>query len=292
MMRLAQKESQPNQLPTRFSEIMAMDLQMTQVVENLLPSGSLTLLVADGGTGKSSFIYRMADALTRGEKFADGFKTEQSNVLICQSDENIVNAQIKWKRMGIEPNEDRWEMWWDFSSSMLPDLEKRVVEEGWGVVLMDSLLKIVSEAGLSMNDPLVAEFLYDLNAMAGRTGCAVLLTHHVNGGDKKEKGIRRLNRKDIFGSTYFFNGCSQCLLAWKEADGEVAIKIDKDRNDALGEGTILEFNTCAEDYSWQLRGIAGSTIRLDELQGAAEKVRAVLSSVDSEGALSAAAIAL
>jgi hypothetical protein len=158
--------------------------------------------------------------------------------------------------------------------------------------MLDSLFKIVSEAGLSMNDPQVAAFLYDLNDMAGRTGCAVLLTHHFNQPDRKNKGPRIPTRHDIFGSTYFFNACSQCLLAWKNGPDDVSIKIEKDRNDSLGEGTILEFNTCAEDYSWHLRGLAGSSVRLDELQSAAEKVRAVLSSVKSEEALSVAEIAL
>lgn len=286
LMRTAAQEQNPTNIPTSVSELMALDLEAKQLVENLLPSGGLTLLAAEGGVGKSSLLYRMAESLTRGKVFADGFKTIKSRVLICQSDENVINTGKKWRRMGFDPDESAIQMWWDFTSSMLPDLEKRVVEEQWDVVMIDSLFKVVSGEGLCMNDPQVADFLYDLNGMAGRTGCAVLLTHHANKpSDRKKTGTRELTRNDVFGTSYFFNATSQCLLLWK-AEGELKkLKIEKDRDDSLGEGTVINLIGSQEDYGWHLEGLQGSLMNLDQLQGAEAKVLALLREVDSDGAL-------
>ena len=57
------------------------------VIKNLLSQG-LTLVAGDGGTGKTSLTFQLAEAVSTGGKFADQFETTAADVVIVELDES------------------------------------------------------------------------------------------------------------------------------------------------------------------------------------------------------------
>ena len=75
----------------------------TEWIVNLFGAkGSCVLLAGDKGSGKSVFMYRMAEAIQKGEIFMTELETKKSKVFIWQADESRNNAKAKIKLMDLK----------------------------------------------------------------------------------------------------------------------------------------------------------------------------------------------
>ena len=75
----------------------------TEWIVNLFgATGSCVLLAGDKGSGKSVFMYRMAEAIQKGEIFMTELETKKSKVFIWQADESRNNAKAKIKLMELK----------------------------------------------------------------------------------------------------------------------------------------------------------------------------------------------
>ena len=72
------------------------------IVDLFGAKGACVLLAGDKGSGKSVFMYRMAEALQKGEPFMTELQTKQSKVFIWQADESRNNAKAKIKLMELK----------------------------------------------------------------------------------------------------------------------------------------------------------------------------------------------
>ena len=72
----------------------------------------MTLLAAEGGCGKSTLCYALAEAVSKGEKLFDYLQTSQGNVLVIEADENSNNAAMKWRQMDYDPGRNNVEYQW------------------------------------------------------------------------------------------------------------------------------------------------------------------------------------
>ena len=63
---------------------------------------AVTMLGADPGTGKSVFIYRVAEAAAYGRKFMGQLQCVEGNVLVVQKDESDSNMRQKRDLMGMK----------------------------------------------------------------------------------------------------------------------------------------------------------------------------------------------
>ena len=72
------------------------------IVDLFGAKGACVLLAGDKGSGKSVFMYRMAEALQNEEPFMTELKTKKSKVFIWQADESRNNAKAKIKLMELK----------------------------------------------------------------------------------------------------------------------------------------------------------------------------------------------
>ena len=72
------------------------------VIRDFLARGAFVLLAAEFGSGKSTLIYRAAEAIYKGELFLDQLPTSRGKVLVIQGDEPHTDAVKKFRRMGLE----------------------------------------------------------------------------------------------------------------------------------------------------------------------------------------------
>ena len=76
------------------------------VIRDFLASGALVLLAAEMGSGKSTLIYRAAEAIYEGLLFLDQLPTRKGKILVIQGDEPKAEAKKKIRRMGLEAQFD------------------------------------------------------------------------------------------------------------------------------------------------------------------------------------------
>ena len=72
------------------------------VIRDFLARGAFVLLSAEMGSGKSTLIYRAAEAIHEGSFFLDQLPTTKGRVLVIQGDEPPSDAAKKFRRMGLE----------------------------------------------------------------------------------------------------------------------------------------------------------------------------------------------
>ena len=76
------------------------------IVDSFGASGACVIIAGDKGSGKTSFLYRLAESISKGEKFLSELYTVKKKVLIWQADESKINALNKLKRMDINEGID------------------------------------------------------------------------------------------------------------------------------------------------------------------------------------------
>ena len=64
------------------------------------------MLGADPGTGKTVFLYRVAEAAAYGKKFVGQLDCVKGNVLVIQKDESDSNMAAKDAKMNVDDPED------------------------------------------------------------------------------------------------------------------------------------------------------------------------------------------
>jgi hypothetical protein len=267
---LQEQEEQP---PSDFDSILGLESAAAPLASDLFARGLLTLVASDGGVGKSSLLYRLAEAVSRGETFAGQHATTQGNVRIYQLDESVQDAGVKFRRMGLDPCRDRFSVRWKFSPAELPELRREIEENHLTLVILDSLFRIFGGYGQEITAPETALWLYQLNRIASDTGAAIVMAHHLT---KPSAGAKRTRTEvtsyDLFGSSYLFNATGDCWGLYRSpregADQEFCIRCLKSRSGIVTTGTTYDLQGSEEDYSWIHAGITGSTESLtDRLKG-------------------------
>lgn len=210
--------------------VMATDFKTQHTVEGLVAAGCLTCLGAATNSGKSTYLYALAEAVTNGEPFLGVFPTDQGAVIFIQADEPPSDAKKKWQRMGFNPARGQMKLIWNWTPSQMPELEEQIKSMGAKVVVMDSLGKLFGGNGSSMNDAEIGFPLYELNKIASRTGASIILTHHLKKPQTDNNGnIKPVTLNDFYGSSYILNAVSDVWGLWREAadgpNGEMAFSM-------------------------------------------------------------------
>lgn len=272
-------EEQETPAPTSFEELMKLDTGCEASIEDLAAKGSLTLVAAEGHSGKTSLFYRMAEAISTGQPFAERFKTTQGTALIYQVDESPTDAINKFRRMSLEPDPSRFLPRWKLSPSMIPELELEIQKTKATAVFADSLMRIFGGRGVSLNDAEFGIWLYQLNAIASRYGTSFFLSHHLKKPDQQKRS--KVTKHDLFGTAFLYNGTSDCWGLYPSQrevaqSDEFCLEILKSRSGIQEVGTTFELQGSKEDYSWALLGIQGQLESLEERKKLAEQVQELL----------------
>ena len=279
---------------TTFAESMANRIKTEAIIPRLLAKGSVTLLAADGGVGKTAFINKMAESLTTGRDFAGGFKIpEPCPILLVQKDESESDAQDKWDAQGLVPNGKLWHMMWDFNPGMFPELRQKIEKNDVKVVFMDSFGTLFGESGTSMNDAEMGLYVYMLNRLASELNIAIVITHHLKKDQSRQRAgqapaPRNVTKNDLYGSAYLVNGASSVWGMWKEQTNgfgpeeeddapTLILKVLKNRNGINETGEKFTFLGNKEDMSFEFVSMNGGTHTLTELDKLQDQMLKILS---------------
>ena len=244
------------------------------VVEDLLGSNCLTVWAADGSSGKSMGGYELSEAVTTGGKFAGQFQAQVGDVVFVQEDESPSDAEVKWRRMGFNPEGKRLHMMWSFTPMMLPELKAKIQATNAKLVVMDSLISIAGGT-ISPKDAEFALLLYRLNKLASELGVAILLIHHLT----KDSNRQEVTKEAIFGSAFIYAATADCWGYWRcDEDGKPQFKLRvlKARSNTVDLGTVYVFNGNDEDHRLSFKGFGDRVVSLDELKTKRDKVAALL----------------
>ena len=260
---MLEEQNDDNSKFSTFASVMTGDFSADPLVEGLLARARLTLIGGLGGTCKSTMCYEIAEAVTTGGMAFDSLRAAPGKVLIYQCDESASDARVKWDRMNLQPDNDRLRIQWGFTAAMLPDLERRIVEEQIDLVILDSLTTIFAGGDAKMTDAEIGLPLYHLNKLASRTGAGILLTHHLKKTDSKNSDKpRQPTKNDMFGSAFVTNATSDALGVWemgKELNGDPVYGLVslKCRSGLMSTGQLYQLEGNRETWRAHLRTDVG-----------------------------------
>ena len=153
----------------------------------------IVLLAADHGTGKTTLMNLLTEAIQEGTDFLGAFKVTQGPVLLIQGDEPEEFAEPKYARQDLKV---QWDVLYPEEALSIEDLTKLVISGKYVAIGVDSLTTVLCTAEQGTLDQGIVHLLYDLNRAAVNAGVLVYMTAHLNKPPKDGNGGRR-QRKSI-----------------------------------------------------------------------------------------------
>ncbi|WP_231291063.1 MULTISPECIES: AAA family ATPase [unclassified Thioalkalivibrio] len=241
-----EREERPDDRPT-FPVVRLDDLESTEapaprhILSPYIPAGTVTLLGAHGGAGKSTLALHLAVCVALGRPFL-GFPVERRPVLFFSAEDGA--DVVRWRlqqitrAMGVDPAELAEHLKVLDATEADPVLFREVVTEGARRGATTPAFKALDReavehrAGLVIIDNAsdtfdaneverarVRAFIRALAGMARRTDGAVLLLAHVDKSTAKASGSRQSSPEGYSGSTAWHNSARSRLFLTASGDG-------------------------------------------------------------------------
>ena len=235
--------------PIPVDELMLSWKPAEWIVDLFGAKGSCVLLAGDKGSGKSVFMYRMAEAIQKGEIFMTELGTKKSRVFVWQADESRNNAQAKIKLMELKKEkfcylfkDDEYGHYLDINV-----LRRTIQENNYKVVFIDSITGLLMGNGINIKDSEFSKPLYKLNNLASELEILIVISAHLTKEDRSE-----VNLNDILGTGTQSGAVSDIWSIWTdENDDELFyLKCLGKRN--CEKGIIWKLQGNREDYSFKL----------------------------------------
>lgn len=172
----------------KFNPVLSNELQKKEpepfpyLLEGLVPERAITLIAGDTGCGKSLFVLKIADTISRGASLFGQFKTKKTKTLYIDLEMNEEDY-IYRTRVLCEPENG---VFISYGTRLKIDdpmnltvLKEFIFKEGIGLVVFDTLSKIHSSGDENDNSKMthVMELLLELIEELKIT---VILIHHHN----------------------------------------------------------------------------------------------------------------
>ena len=226
------------------------------LIAGIIPLGSVTLLAASGGVGKSTVAYNWALNIGLGTPWS-GRRCMKGKTLVAQSDEPLLDTAEKlsvigYQDAGLEEGTVRfWETW---RFSHMKQLEDYIRKERPIFVVIDSLTACLAGMDVDMIKSNAGDVIYGLRDLANTYRCSMLILHHLN----KSGGLRD--------STSFVDNVSE-VVKLTRAEGnfdpnEFTLEWLKSRSGLSGKHSLQRD---ALNYGWRYAGpLGGSLEELDQ----------------------------
>jgi hypothetical protein len=225
------------------------------LIAGIIPLGSVMLLAASGGTGKSTVAYNWALNVALGQPWS-GRRCMKGKSLIIQSDEPLVDTSEK---LGVIGYEDAglaagtisfWENW---RFAHMKQLEDYVRKHRPLFVAIDSLTACLAGMNVDLIKSNAGDVIYGLRDIANTYRCSILILHHLN----KSGGLRD--------STSFVDNVSEVVKLTRDEQNydpnQFTLEWLKSRSGLTGKHSLQRD---ALNYGWRYTGpIGGSLEELD-----------------------------
>ena len=229
------------------------------IVDQFIPRGRLTLLAGASGSGKSSLLYGLAEAVSNGADFMGQLTTKKGKVCFIQSDESPENTSDKLKIMGAVGEFDLFTDWTSFDEDKLTALQE---QQHYDLIVMDSLTTLLGAGkpnGPSMNDAEFGFDLYPLNKWACRNRVAVVMSAHIR-KQSKDSTTNAINLDSVFGAASQGWAASDVWGIWRleqrQPDRNIQMRLQCLKARTCADGTAWNVEGSDEDYSFLLMGVA------------------------------------
>ena len=230
------------------------------LIAGIVPLGSVMLLAASGGTGKSTIVYNWALNIALGESWSNR-RCMQGKSLIIQSDEPLVDTSEKLGVIGyqdanLEPGTVAfWENW---RFGHMKQLEDYVRKNRPVFIAIDSLTACLAGMDVDLVKSNAGDVIYGLRDIANQYKCSIIILHHLN----KTGGLRD--------STSFVDNVSEVVKLTKAENNpdpnQFTMEWLKSRSGLTGKH-YLQRDTLS--YGWRYAGPAsGSLDALDKVVNA------------------------
>jgi hypothetical protein len=226
------------------------------LIAGILPLGSVMLLAASGGTGKSTLIYNWALNIALGQPWSKR-RCKQGRSLIIQSDEPLVDTSEKlgvigYAEAGLGAGDIAfWETW---RFAHMTQLEDYVRKHKPSFIAIDSLTACLAGMDVDLVRSNAGDVLYGLRDIANKYNCSVVILHHLN----KSGGLRD--------STSFVDNVSEVVKLTKQENNcdpnQFVFEWLKSRSGLTGKHGLQR---SALNYGWEYQGPVGGSI--EELDG-------------------------
>jgi len=230
------------------------------LIAGIVPLGSVMLLAASGGTGKSTIVYNWALNIALGEPWSNR-RCMQGKSLIIQSDEPLVDTSEKLGVIGyqdanLEPGTVAfWENW---RFGHMKQLEDYVRKNRPIFIAIDSLTACLAGMDVDLVKSNAGDVIYGLRDIANQYKCSIIILHHLN----KSGGLRD--------STSFVDNVSEVVKLTKAENNpdpnQFTMEWLKSRSGLTGKH-FLQRDTLS--YGWRYAGpVSGSLDALDRVVNA------------------------
>ena len=234
------------------------------LVPEFIARGALVLLAAEKGSGKTTLIYRLAEAVQNGELFLDQIPTTKGQVLMIQGDEPPADSEYKFRLMGLE---GLFDIAYHQDLLDLNELEVQIRTKKYDLIAIDSATSILTGNDLEVTDPEFTKNLYRIGKCLSENQVSCIVTTHLN--KPIENRIRKtVTPHDISGLATISNACTDLWGLYKVPDIEWP---DHFRLRCLGKrycraDTLWDLEGDLEDFSWSLREVSDGSMPQDQLK--------------------------
>jgi len=231
-------------------EIANSDKARDWLIAGIVPLGSVMLLAAAGGTGKTTLLYNWALNVALGSPWS-GRRCLKGKCLLISADEPLCDtseklAVIGYAEAGLQPGDiSFWETW---RFAHMKQLEDYIRKERPSLVLIDSLTACLAGMNVDLAKSSAGDAIYGLRDMANSYRCSIVILHHLN----KSGGLRD--------STSFVDNVSEVVKLTRSESfdsNEFAIEWLKSRSGLVGKH-ILKRDPL--NYGWHYAGPLGGSL--------------------------------
>jgi hypothetical protein len=230
------------------------------LIAGIIPLGSVMLLAASGGTGKSTVAYNWALNVALGQPWS-GRRCMKGKSLIIQSDEPLVDTSEKlgvigYEDAGLAPGTiSFWENW---RFAHMKQLEDHVRKHRPLFIAIDSLTACLAGMNVDLIKSNAGDVIYGLRDIANTYRCSILILHHLN----KSGGLRD--------STSFVDNVSEVVKLTRDEQNydpnQFILEWLKSRSGLTGKHSLQRD---ALNYGWRYTGpMGGSLEELDRVVNA------------------------
>ena len=230
------------------------------LIAGIVPMGSVMLLAAAGGTGKTTLLYNWALHVALGLPWS-GRRCVKGRSLLISADEPACDTAEKlsvigYQDAGLEPGAINFWETWRFAN--MQQLEHYIRKERPSLVMIDSLTACLSGMNIDLARSSAGDAIYGLRDMANAYNCSIVILHHLN----KSGGLRD--------STSFVDNVSEVVKLTRAESfdpNEFTIEWLKSRSGLTGKHSLQRDPL---NYGWRYAGPLGGS--LEELDKAASTV--------------------
>jgi hypothetical protein len=231
------------------------------LIAGIVPLGSVTLLAAAGGTGKTTLVYNWALHVALGTPWS-GRRCIKGKSLLISADEPLTDTAEKlsvigYQDAGLQPGDISFWETWRFSN--MQQLEDYIRKERPSLVMIDSLTACLAGMNVDLAKSSAGDAIYGLRDMANAYRCSIVILHHLN----KSGGLRD--------STSFVDNVSE-VVKLTRAEGnfdpnEFTLEWLKSRSGLTGKHSLQRDPL---NYGWRYAGPLGGS--LEELDRAVNTI--------------------